>query len=638
MVGALVAVSTGLRLWAGLRIPVPWIAPDEVIYGELGRNLYEHGRLGILGHATSFYSLVYPALIGLPLAVGDPERGYDIAKALQAVVMSLAAVPVYYWGRSFLPRGWALAAAALSLTLPGLVYSGLLMTEVAFYPVVVLAAWASARALLEPTRRNQLLLLGALALAVLTRLQAVVLVLAFVTAVVLFALSERRRPDFRRYATLGAGLAALAVVWVAVQFRHGGSASTVLGGYRGAAGSYGVWKAIQYVFWHFADLLLITGFVPVCALVVLLVAALRGRETDRPTRAFLAVAASFVGWLVLEVAIFASRHVGWLAERNLFALGPILFLALAAWASRGASRPRWTTASVCVAALALVLSLPLDTFVADETLPDNFTLIPLYLHTGSGSRAVVLLLLALLGLALFALLPRRVLWVLPVLLGVAFSAASVSASRLVVDRARVQQTKLVGPVKTWIDRSADAPVAFLYDGSPYWNEVWETVFWNRRIDRVYDLPGPSVPGPLPQEVVKPTADGRFGPDPALKYVVSSSWLTFRGRRVAEAPQAEIPQAGLVLWQLRPPARLATSKTGLLPNGDMYAPGHGRLVVYGCGSGTFHLTLLAKQPQQVRVLLNFQLAQQRTFPKPDTWDLEIPSNPVGEVGKSTCTVD
>lgn len=638
MVGGLVAVSAALRIWAGLRVPVPWIAPDEVIYGELGRNLYEHGSLGILGHPTSFYSLVYPALIGLPLSVGGTGAGYAAAKVLQSIAMSLAAVPVYLWGRTLVPRGWALAAAAVTLTLPGLAYSGLLMTEVAFYPVIVLAAWAAARALVDPSRRSQLLLLGAIVLAALTRLQAVVLVPAFATAVVLEALLARRRPSFRRYAPLGIGLAGLVVVWLAVQFRHGGSAGSALGGYRGAAGSYGIGKAFDYVFWHLGDLLLITGFAPVCALAVLLVLGLRTREPDPRVRAFLAVASSFVGWFVVEVGIFASRHVGWLAERNLLALAPILFLALALWASRGAPRPRWTTALVCVAALLLVLSLPVGTFVADETLPDNFTLIPLFLHVHSGNRAVVLLLVTLVGLLLFALVPRRVAWILFLVIGLAAAGASVSASQLLVDRARVQQEKLLGPTRTWVDRAADAPVAYLYDGSPYWNEVWENVFWNRRIDRVYDLPGPTVPGPLEQELVKPVGDGRLGRDPSLRYVVASSWFTFRGKRVADSPQVGIAQAGLVLWKLRPPARLATWKTGFQENGDMYAPGHGHLGVYGCGSGTFHLTLLAKQPQHVRVLLNYRLLQERDFPKADTWDLEFPSSPVGAVGKSTCTVD
>ena len=45
----LVVVSTGLRTWAALAVPAPWIAPDEFVYGLLGRSLWSHGTLEILG-------------------------------------------------------------------------------------------------------------------------------------------------------------------------------------------------------------------------------------------------------------------------------------------------------------------------------------------------------------------------------------------------------------------------------------------------------------------------------------------------------------------------------------------------------------------------------------------------------------
>src|SRR5436190_21880133 len=132
----LVAVSTLLRFWAATKIPTPWIAPDELIYAELGRSLYAHGTLALLGHRTSFFSLVYPALAGGPLSLGNVADGYTLLKALQALVMSLAAVPVYLWGRRLVRPSLALLAAALTLAVPGLVYSGLVLTEVAFYPLL----------------------------------------------------------------------------------------------------------------------------------------------------------------------------------------------------------------------------------------------------------------------------------------------------------------------------------------------------------------------------------------------------------------------------------------------------------------------------------------------------------------------
>src|SRR5262249_56526031 len=130
---------------------------------------------------------VVPAVVGLPLGIGDLTLGHSLLKALQALVMSLAAVPVFLWGRTLMATRWAVVAAVLTVALPGLAYSGLVMTEVVFYPVFVLAAWATAAVLASPTRGRQALLVGAVCLALATRLQSVVLLAAIATAFVLDA-------------------------------------------------------------------------------------------------------------------------------------------------------------------------------------------------------------------------------------------------------------------------------------------------------------------------------------------------------------------------------------------------------------------------------------------------------------------
>src|SRR6185503_13875323 len=127
---ALVLISTAFRAWAAVEVPVPWIAPDEMVYGLLGRSLWLHGSLSILGGPTPYYSLLTPLLAGFPLAAFGLGTGYDLLQGLQAFVMSLAAVPVYLWARTLVPRRSALTAAALTLATPVLAYSGLVMTEV----------------------------------------------------------------------------------------------------------------------------------------------------------------------------------------------------------------------------------------------------------------------------------------------------------------------------------------------------------------------------------------------------------------------------------------------------------------------------------------------------------------------------
>src|SRR5437764_6662899 len=106
--GLLVLASALLRFWAATRIVTPWITPDEETYALLGRSLYSSGSFEILGQKEHFYSLVSPALAGAPLRLGDLGAGYTLLKGVQALVMSLAAVPVYLWTRSLASRGAAL--------------------------------------------------------------------------------------------------------------------------------------------------------------------------------------------------------------------------------------------------------------------------------------------------------------------------------------------------------------------------------------------------------------------------------------------------------------------------------------------------------------------------------------------------
>jgi hypothetical protein len=218
----LVVVSSVVRGAGGALVPSPWINGDEVIYAELGRSLWHTGHFQILGAPTRIYSFVYPALIGGPLSLHDSGLGYALVKWIQAVLMSLAAVPVYLWGRSLASRGWALVAAALTLAVPGLAYSGLLMTEVAFFPVFVLAAWTMARAVESPSAARQALALGAIALAVATRLQALVLLPAYVTAIAVHAaLSREGRRSVLRHLPAVGGIVVLAAGWSVWQVSTG---------------------------------------------------------------------------------------------------------------------------------------------------------------------------------------------------------------------------------------------------------------------------------------------------------------------------------------------------------------------------------------------------------------------------------
>src|SRR5205085_10939466 len=219
--------------------------------------------------------------------------------------------------------------------------------------------WTLAAALERPTLGRQALLVLVCAAAAMTRLQAFVLLPVFVTAAAIDLALDRRAPRrVLRLAPTAGALVALAAAWAGWRLRNGGALSRVFGAYEPAGQiHYGAGRAARFVLYHFADLALFTGFVPICAVLCLLV--VRHRADDR-LRAYLATTLALCLWFPLEVGIFASQHVGYLAERNMLPLAPVLFVGFAAWLAPGAPRPRLVTAASAAAVLVLVALLPLS--------------------------------------------------------------------------------------------------------------------------------------------------------------------------------------------------------------------------------------------------------------------------------------
>jgi hypothetical protein len=636
----LVLLSTAFRAWAAVEVPVPWIAPDEMVYGILGRNLWLHGSLTILGGPTPYYSLLTPLLVGFPLAAWGLHTGYDVLQGLQAFVMSLAAVPVYLWARTLVSRRSALAAAALTLATPALAYSGLLMTEVLFYPLLVTAAWAGAEAIARPTRRSQMLLLVAFVAVCATRIQAIVLVPALATAAVLDAAIAHSWGRLRRQLPLAAGFAVLLVGWAVWRLASGNSA---LGGYEVVAStSYSVGSAAKFVLYHWASLLILCGLFPAVAVALKLVEALRRGENDERARAYLVVASSLAVWLVVEVGVFASRYSDRIVERNLIGLAPLLFIGLVLWLERGPDGGYVERGVVGALAVLVLVLLPVGTYVNVYGNHDALTLIPLYQLSTETSvstmKAVYPAVVPVLALV-FVLVPRRRLRWLPVALLLVLAGASVLVSRFVVDESRHQQVTFLGGDPSWSDDDgAGERVAYLYDGEPSWPGVWHTIFWNTGIDRVYDLGAQIVPGPLPQVRVAVQPDGTIvAPSHKRKprYAIASNWIELAGKPVGGVEQQGLTQKGLVLWKLRGRLRMRSQTSGLQLNGDI--SGQAVLVAYGCRSGTFRVTLLIKQPEKVDIRLNDKLVRHIEFASPPEGQSWHGDFPVAQPGGGTCSL-
>ncbi len=534
VLAGLVLAAVGARLWAAGQIPTPWIMVDELIYSELAKSLAESGTLRVRDQPSAFYSLLYPLLIAPGWWASRMATTYEIAKAVNVVVMSLAAVPIFLWARRLVSQRLALVAAGLVLLMPSFLYTGTLMTENAFLPAFVLAAFATAVALERPTRWTQGLALVAIAIATAVRLQGLVLFAVYATAVVIKLVLDRRageRVSLRPYWFSGLALAVVGGLILGTTVARGDPLVANLGAYQSAVGAgYSVGDVGRWTLYHAAELGLSVAFVPLSAFLALLVLAWRP-GAGAAERAFLAVTTAAIPWIVVSVSVFASRNSGRVEERYTFYLAPLLLLALVVWLERG--RPRTLLAGVAgVVPLALAATLPLGKLVNVNIFADTFAFHPLYWLEQEGRledgeiRALVLGVAALAAL-LFALVPLHpARLVLPALVGCVFIATQIA----VFDVVRTYSETLDDVARmgdpSWLDRrfGRDASVAFLWTGAFNPHILWQTEFWNRNLDTVYRL-APEL-GNLPAaETLIDAPTGRLGDRAGLS----------RARRAAERP-------------------------------------------------------------------------------------------------------
>ena len=343
---ALVGLSTLLHWLAARRFTGLWIMPDEAIYARRAVDLYQHASLPLFGREGAGYGVLYPVVSGLPLSIGSFPTGDALLKPVQALVISLAAVPVYFYGRRLADERYALIAAALTLASPLLLYSGLVMTEVAFYPVAALTLLSISRAVATAERRHQIVALALIGVAILTRTQAVVFVGVLAGGAVLDALLRRDVRRLRSFWPTGVVTLALLVVAVAAPGTLGAYSATV-------RGSYPLGSSLGLTYDHLAYLAVSVAVLPVATFALLSVDAVRGRERDPQVRALLVVTAVATVLVCAQVGFFAARYAPHLLGRDLIALPPLYFLLFAVWLARGEPRRLGTAAAAAFGVLAL---------------------------------------------------------------------------------------------------------------------------------------------------------------------------------------------------------------------------------------------------------------------------------------------
>ena len=193
LLGLIVIVAATFRLLLVRAATAPAVLGDELVYSGLAKGFALDGQPRFRGDLDLAHSLLYPLLLSPAYAfTDDGARAFEIVKAINAVVVTSAAVPAYLLARRVADPVLALAVAALVAFEPWTGYASLAMTESLFLPAFTTFVLLLARMLDRPAIGRQLAVLVALVLLIGIRPQAFALVIALLVAIGIEGLRRHR--------------------------------------------------------------------------------------------------------------------------------------------------------------------------------------------------------------------------------------------------------------------------------------------------------------------------------------------------------------------------------------------------------------------------------------------------------------
>ena len=628
--GAIILTSAGIRLALAKPHPAPWVFPDEVIYANLAESVASTGSFALReSPGLQGYGPGYPLVIAPAYAVFDNlAHAYAAAKAINALVMSLAAIPVYLIARRLVSVWLALVAATLALAIPSFLYTGTILTENAFYPAFAAAVFGIFAALERPTVWRQLGALALIGVAFLIRAQALSLGAAFMTAIVLVCLVEARTEDRLNVREVARRLDAFRVTWVVAGVGlvlalglaavRGGSPASVLGSYGVLAESnYSVTDVARWVVLHLAEIDLYLGILPMAALLALGFEAFGRGALPRPLRLFGLLAVSTVVWMTLVVSVTASHlaagGVGRIEERNLFHIAPLFLIALVVWVARGLPRAWPAAAAAALLAGGLPGAVSYDVYANLGALSDTLALIPLWNivffgHIQAATLPVLVVVCSLAAAGLFLFLPRRVA-LLPVALVLGwFVLIQVPVEHQMKATSVGVLQQGLGGRREWIDEKVggNARVAALWTGVGNPMTMVQNAFFNRSVHPVFFLDGAApVTGLVPQQSasIDPATGNVRAADGAsvqADYALADGQVELFGQEVARDPLT-----GLVLYRLpRNRVRVHARAAGVYP--DSWTGPEANYTLWACSGGRLTLGVASQKdlfttPQTVLAL-------------------------------------
>jgi hypothetical protein len=525
----------------------PTVFNDELLYAKLSQSIAAGHGLAIRGEHFFFPAPLAPLVQAPAWLLGSMTDAYAAAKLLNAAVMSAAVFPAYWLARRLVRPSFALLTAAAAVATPALVYHGYLMSEALAYPVFLSAVAVIVRGVEKPSLAVPMMC----TLAIATRVQFLVLPLAYLAAVAVCA-----RGNYRRH-LLPAAFTALLVA--------------ALVGIPGALGQYGEATHIGHAPGAVAHWALTTGsLLPYSLGLAIVPGAIFGLMlTWRQPISVVTIAslALFLGQAALIAAGEAHRPL----ERYLFYVTPLVFLAFFAYVERGApGRLRYCLAA-CAGAVALSLvSLSGLTgtagFFFDSVTLSGFARASYLIGLDYASLAYSLAPVALAVLACALPLRRRGAPEFLALVAIALSLAT-GAAVYATDRVTTNwsEFKFGTSPPDWLDRSSLGRARYLVlpHSNPFFGTYLES--WNRDLRGVVVL-ATSAPDPFPRSIARVAPDGTLEisgrPAAAQTLVanVSGSAIGLDGRVVAR------PREELVAYRIPRGAHVHWLASGLAPDG------------------------------------------------------------------------
>ena len=352
----IVAVSTSLWTVLSAETTIPRVLGDELIYSGLGKSIALHGSYLLRGDPDTGHSLLYPLLISPAYGLaGNGVRAHVAVQTLNALMFSLTAVPAYFLARRIVPHGLATLVAALTVFNPWGGFTAWVMTESAFYVFFTIFALALVLTLERPSAARQLTVVALTVALASIRSQAAVVPAAAIIAVLLVGLSRRSvRGTVREQRLLLGFLSALLIAGAVVLLLSSFSAYSALFDEHISPTAF-----VRWVGWNTGAIALTSGIAAAVTLPAAVVGLLRRSASDGEKAIGAATVTLAIAMITAAGVLSASGFgFGFIQERTVFYVAPLVFTCFAFWLHNRSLRRWWLTAATSIVVVGLAAWLP----------------------------------------------------------------------------------------------------------------------------------------------------------------------------------------------------------------------------------------------------------------------------------------